>query len=325
MNIRPEHVHALRSLGYTDSEAAFLYLVATHSGYFTQQQFLDFTQVQKGGMASRFTTKALRRKHARAAQGAYHTWVYNLYSRPLYAAIDREHLRNRRCYPMRSAFSSASPRTKPQRKVEPSSPEQVPHMVPLMVPPSVSPKRQWRHELHAAHRLESNAAKTVLWPGGDPVLPASLRAKTPAGSRGSLPATGRLRGLQNLPVCRVEEVQSELACSLETDPAENPMAIITRPPASIARRAVTIRMPEPFVQTLHDYARFLGSSLDHIVVEALKLVFKKDAEFKAWQIQQQNSPPLAAAPAEASLAVQPLFAQRKRDGHRATGEKSREG
>ena len=96
MKIRPEYLDALRSLGYTDSEAAFLYLVATHSGYFTQQQFLDFAQVQKGGKASRFTTKALGRKHARAAQGAYHTWVYNLYSRPLYAAIDREHLRNRR-------------------------------------------------------------------------------------------------------------------------------------------------------------------------------------------------------------------------------------
>jgi len=96
MNIRPAYLDALRHLGYTANEAAFLYLVATHSGYFTQQQFLDFAQVQKGGIASRFTAKALRHKHARAAQGAYHTYVYNLYSRPLYAAIDREHLRNRR-------------------------------------------------------------------------------------------------------------------------------------------------------------------------------------------------------------------------------------
>ena len=96
MNIRPEHLDALRDLGYTDTEASFLYLVATHSGYFTQRQFLAFAQVQKGGLASRLVAKALERKHIRAARGAYHTHVYNLYSRRLYGAIDRENLRNRR-------------------------------------------------------------------------------------------------------------------------------------------------------------------------------------------------------------------------------------
>ena len=96
MNIRPEHLDALRDLGYTDTESSFLYLVATHSGYFTQRQFLIFAQVQKGGLASRLVAKALESKHLRAAQGAYHTHVYNLYSRRLYGAIDRENLRNRR-------------------------------------------------------------------------------------------------------------------------------------------------------------------------------------------------------------------------------------
>ena len=96
MNIRPEHLAALCDLRYTDTEASFLYLVATHSGYFTQRQFLAFAQVQKGGLASHLLAKALERKHLRAAQGAYHTHVYNLYSRRLYGAIDRENLRNRR-------------------------------------------------------------------------------------------------------------------------------------------------------------------------------------------------------------------------------------
>ena len=73
MNIRPEHLHALRELGYTDTEASFLYLAATHSGYFTQRQFLAFAQVQKGGLASRLIAKALECKHLRAARGAYHT------------------------------------------------------------------------------------------------------------------------------------------------------------------------------------------------------------------------------------------------------------
>jgi hypothetical protein len=103
------------------------------------------------------------------------------------------------------------------------------------------------------------------------------------------------------------------------------MAIITRPPTTIAKKAVTVRMPEPVAETLHEYASFIGSSLDHVVVEALKLVFKKDAEFKLWRVQQRSLIPPAAAPADSSAAAPPpLFGERKRDGHGATGADSRE-
>ena len=106
------------------------------------------------------------------------------------------------------------------------------------------------------------------------------------------------------------------------------MAIITRPPAAVAKKAVTVRMPEPVAKTLHEYATFLGSSLDHVVVEALKLIFKKDAEFKAWQSEHWDSIPGAGgeqASAESALPLPPpLFTERRRDGHRATAEDSRE-
>ena len=52
MNIPPEHLAALRNLGYTDTEARFLYLVATHSGYFTQRQYLDFTSTDPGPLCT---------------------------------------------------------------------------------------------------------------------------------------------------------------------------------------------------------------------------------------------------------------------------------
>lgn len=97
------------------------------------------------------------------------------------------------------------------------------------------------------------------------------------------------------------------------------MAIITRPPATIAKKPVTVRMPEPIAETLHQYAEFLGSSLDHIVVEALKLVFKKDAEFKAWRDQRRTPGPHVAAQTDsAATEPPPFFAESKRDGHRAT-------
>jgi len=34
MNIAPAHLRALEALGYTQQEASFLYIVATHSGLF---------------------------------------------------------------------------------------------------------------------------------------------------------------------------------------------------------------------------------------------------------------------------------------------------
>jgi len=84
-------------------------------------------------------------------------------------------------------------------------------------------------------------------------------------------------------------------------------------------------MPESVAETLHEYASFIGSSLDHVVVEALKLVFKKDVEFKLWRVQQRSLISPAAAPADSSAAaLAPLFGERKRDGHRATEAESRE-
>jgi len=42
-NIKPSHLQALKALSYTEAEARFLYIVATHSGYFVARQFLGFT------------------------------------------------------------------------------------------------------------------------------------------------------------------------------------------------------------------------------------------------------------------------------------------
>src|SRR5207249_8136194 len=43
VSIKPSYLEALQALGYSESEARFLYLVATHSGYFVARQFLFFT------------------------------------------------------------------------------------------------------------------------------------------------------------------------------------------------------------------------------------------------------------------------------------------
>lgn len=96
MSLPSEHLAALCDLGYTEQEARFVYLVATHSGYFTLQQYLDFTGSKKGWTVHQFTKKGTKLGHLRTMTCAYGTALYNLYSRRVYGALDRDNVRNRR-------------------------------------------------------------------------------------------------------------------------------------------------------------------------------------------------------------------------------------
>lgn len=95
MSISMEHVQRLQSMGYNESEARFLYLVATHSGYFVARQFVTYRAQQKGCMLDRFITRLLDSHHARAIQYG-RTRVFNLYSRQIYGELEKDNLRNRR-------------------------------------------------------------------------------------------------------------------------------------------------------------------------------------------------------------------------------------
>jgi hypothetical protein len=96
MNIAPAHLAALEALGYTEAEARFLYVVATHSGYFVARQFLAFTAAHWGYRTNTFWSKLHTKKHARTECFPKSGTVYHLFSRRLYRQIDRENIRNRR-------------------------------------------------------------------------------------------------------------------------------------------------------------------------------------------------------------------------------------
>jgi hypothetical protein len=89
-------IEHLRGFGYTGDEARFLYLVATHSGYFSTRQYLQFTGAKSGEKSMAFTQKVLGKGHATARLLLRNGRVYHLCSRPVYRAIGRENLRNRR-------------------------------------------------------------------------------------------------------------------------------------------------------------------------------------------------------------------------------------
>ena len=94
--IRQDYIERIRRYGYTETEARFLYLAATHSGYFTQQQFLRCAAVKKGGLGSRLMAKARALGHIRSAQFGLHTMIHNIYGRRFYEAIAKDNIRNRR-------------------------------------------------------------------------------------------------------------------------------------------------------------------------------------------------------------------------------------
>jgi len=96
MTVSPAHMHTLQSFGYTPQEAHFLYLVATHSGYFMARQFLAFTGAHWGKRTTLFWTKLQTNKHARTECFPQHGVIYHVFARKLYRHLGRENLRNRR-------------------------------------------------------------------------------------------------------------------------------------------------------------------------------------------------------------------------------------
>jgi hypothetical protein len=96
MNIDGVYISALQAFGYTEEEARFLYIVATHSGYFVARQFLAFAGVQWGKRTTLFWNKLQSHKHARTGSMPRHRAVYHLFARKLYRQLGRENLRNRR-------------------------------------------------------------------------------------------------------------------------------------------------------------------------------------------------------------------------------------
>ena len=96
MSMTAFQLEGLRLLGYSDRESEFLFLVATHSGYFTNHQFKSFVHTESSSVTHAFSSKLLDRKHA--THRAYRSGerVYHLFARKMYQAIERENLRTRK-------------------------------------------------------------------------------------------------------------------------------------------------------------------------------------------------------------------------------------
>jgi hypothetical protein len=96
MNISETHLANLYAFGYTESEARFLYIAATYSGYFTVRQFLEFAKAKSGKRSACLVERLIAFGHASAQRYTRKSLVYHIHSRRLFSAIGKDYLRHRR-------------------------------------------------------------------------------------------------------------------------------------------------------------------------------------------------------------------------------------
>jgi hypothetical protein len=86
----------IQSVGYTEREASFLYLVAVHSGYFLRRQFDRFIDRHSGAIAQHFLRKARWMGHVVALDFGQHRHVYHLSHKNFYTVLEAPDSQNRR-------------------------------------------------------------------------------------------------------------------------------------------------------------------------------------------------------------------------------------
>ncbi|MGH9436363.1 MAG: hypothetical protein ACRD22_00360 [Terriglobia bacterium] len=68
------------------------------------------------------------------------------------------------------------------------------------------------------------------------------------------------------------------------------MSIIKKPVVPPEIATLEIQIEQPLIDMLDRYAEFIGSDRNHVVVSAVRVVFKRDYDFRRWLRQQDGSP-----------------------------------
>lgn len=89
-----QQVQNITQLGYSPREAAFLRLVALHSGYFLRRQYT----LQRGQLDNVLCERVLRHKHCTQTTYNGKTELYHLHSKTVYGAIGEPENRHRRAH-----------------------------------------------------------------------------------------------------------------------------------------------------------------------------------------------------------------------------------
>jgi hypothetical protein len=80
-------IDSLAGFGYSEREAAFLYLVAVHSGYCLRRQFNQFVARERGAIATHFLRRAVGLGHLTAKPCVEGRLIYHLADRNIYGLV----------------------------------------------------------------------------------------------------------------------------------------------------------------------------------------------------------------------------------------------
>lgn len=64
------------------------------------------------------------------------------------------------------------------------------------------------------------------------------------------------------------------------------MPIVKKAPAIMTRE---VKLEEPVVELLDDYARFIESNTDHVINAVLKKVLWRDQDYRKWRAERRTS------------------------------------
>jgi len=70
---------------------------------------------------------------------------------------------------------------------------------------------------------------------------------------------------------------------------EDHLAILKAPSKQPKTPTLQVRLEEEVRHNLGSYAEFIDANVAYVVIEALKLLFRKDEEFKRWLGQHTNN------------------------------------
>ena len=88
---------------------------------------------------------------------------------------------------------------------------------------------------------------------------------------------------------RPESLSHTKSDNLYIQKGEEYLPLLKAPPKQPKSATIQIRVEEDVKLRLEKYAEFINSSPAYVVTEALKLLFKKDEEFKSWLGQHTNN------------------------------------
>ena len=129
-------------------------------------------------------------------------------------------------------------------------------------------------------------AKSPNWAGG----PHFLADDPLKSSAGSLPPSQQLRR-RVLRGCihRPENLSDRMSDILHEGERRSPLSILKSPPKQPKAVAIQARVEESVKTQLELYAEFIDASPSYVITEALKLLFRKDDDFRRWADQHANN------------------------------------